>query len=83
MRHYPALKVGASGYVYPALGAMGLGAVNEMVEFTAVLIVPDTNVGGYSNTALDLVFNAIGAVSAMLLNILARGLEPSPSSDGN
>ena len=41
--------------------------LNEMIEFSAVLMVPDTNVGGYYNTALDLVFNALGAVIAMVL----------------
>jgi hypothetical protein len=32
-----------------------------------VLLVPNTNVGGYFNTALDLVFNALGTVSAMVI----------------
>jgi uncharacterized membrane protein YjdF len=54
-------------YIFSALASMGLGAVNEIVEFTAVLLVPNTNVGGYFNTALDLVFNAAGAVSAMAI----------------
>ena len=64
-RHYPALAGTKTILVYPALGAMGLGAINEIVEFIAVLSVPETNVGGYLNTALDLVFNAVGAVVAM------------------
>jgi hypothetical protein len=50
---------------------MGLGAVNEIIEFIAVLSVPDTNVGGYYNTALDLVFNGAGAVIAMVIVALA------------
>ena len=50
----------------------GLGAVNEIIEFIAVLSVPDTNVGGYLNTALDLVFNAAGAVIAMILVAVTR-----------
>lgn len=66
-RHYPVLEGSWTIYVYPVLGAMGLGAVNEMIEFVAVLSVPETNVGGYLNTALDLVFNALGAVIAMFL----------------
>lgn len=44
-----------------ALMGIGLGATNEIVEFVAVLIVPETNVGGYINTGWDLVANAIGA----------------------
>lgn len=70
VRHYPMLRGTWTISVYPALAAMGLGAVNEIIEFSAVLLVPDTNVGGYLNTALDLVFNALGAVTAVV--ILAR-----------
>ncbi len=71
-RHFPDTRGTATALVYPALGAMGLGAVNEMIEFTAVLLVPDTNVGGYTNTALDLVFNALGAVIAVTWIGLSR-----------
>lgn len=66
-RHYPATRATWTARVFPVLGAMGLGAVNEIIEFIAVLTVPDTNVGGYYNTAWDLVFNATGAVIAMVL----------------
>ena len=38
----------------------GIGALNEIVEFIAVLSVPETGVGGYENTLWDLVFNLIG-----------------------
>ena len=54
------------------IGAMGLGAVNEIIEFSAVLMLPDTNVGGYYNTALDLCFNGLGAVVAVLVIGFAR-----------
>lgn len=67
VRHFPPTRTGWTGYVFPALAAMGLGAVNEIIEFSAVLLVPDTNVGGYFNTALDLVMNALGAVVAMVV----------------
>ncbi len=43
------------------LAGMGLGALNEIVEFAAVLVFPSTGVGGYYNTGLDLVFNMLGA----------------------
>ena len=46
---------------------MGLGAANEVVEFAATKLVPETNVGGYENTGWDLVSNLIGAVAAALL----------------
>ena len=65
VRHFPGVRGTATSLVYPALASMGLGAVNEIIEFSAVLAVPDTNVGGYYNTALDLVFNATGAIVAV------------------
>ncbi len=46
---------------------LGLGAVNELVEFVAVVTIPKTNVGGYENTLWDLVFDLIGAVLAVIL----------------
>ena len=46
---------------------LGIGAFNEIVEFAATVLVPETNVGGYVNTALDLVFNLVGAVIAMFI----------------
>lgn len=67
LRHFPNTKGTVTAYFYPALASMGLGAVNEIIEFSAVLLVPDTNVGGYYNTALDLCFNAGGAILAMIL----------------
>lgn len=47
------------------MAGLGVGAFNEIVEFAATQLVPETNVGGYVNTALDLVFNGVGAVVAM------------------
>ncbi|MFI4882226.1 MAG: DUF2238 domain-containing protein [Phycisphaerales bacterium JB064] len=43
------------------LMGIGLGALNEVIEFVAVLTMPDTNVGGYTNTGWDLVSNLTGA----------------------
>lgn len=50
-----------------ALIGMGLGVINEIVEFVAVLVLPETGVGGYYNTLWDLVFNTIGAVVAGII----------------
>jgi hypothetical protein len=47
-----------------AMASTGLGALNEIIEFIVTVFVPENNVGGYVNTALDLVFNLIGAVIA-------------------
>lgn len=44
--------------------SLGLSAVNEIVEFVATVLIPETNVGGYENTAIDLVSNLLGAIGA-------------------
>ena len=44
---------------------LGAGARNEIIEFVAVLLVPETNVGGYYNSSLDLVFDLFGAILAV------------------
>jgi hypothetical protein len=46
------------------LAGMGLGAANEVIEFFVVLLVPETNVGGYENTSWDLVANVVGCTFA-------------------
>lgn len=49
------------------LCGMGIGAVNEIIEFIAVVILPETGVGGYENTLLDIISNTIGAIIAVLI----------------
>jgi uncharacterized membrane protein YjdF len=66
LRSHPQLWGSKSLFVSSFLGSMGLGALNEVIEFTAVLTLPDTNVGGYYNTGLDLIFNMAGALTATL-----------------
>lgn len=58
----------SAGILVPLLTliGMGFGALNEMLEFAAVLILKETGVGGYYNTAFDLLFNFIGALIAAL-----------------
>lgn len=46
--------------------AMGLGALNELIEFIAVISIANTNVGGYENTGWDIVSNAIGALIGLI-----------------
>lgn len=71
-KHVPAL-------VLSALAALGLGAVNEMLEFFAVLLIPDTNVGGYMNTGWDLVANTAGAViAAVICYFQLKSEKPKP-----
>lgn len=50
-----------------AAGGMGFGALNEVIEFAATQLLPNTNVGGYVNTGWDLVFNLLGSALAALL----------------
>ena len=47
------------------MAGLGAGALNEIIEFFASIIIPNTGVGGYENTVLDLVSNLIGALGAM------------------
>lgn len=46
--------------------AMGVGALNELIEFVAVLSIANTEVGGYENTGWDLVSNSVGAILALI-----------------
>ena len=50
-----------------AAAGMGFGALNEVIEFMATRILPDTNVGDYENTGWDLVFNLLGAAMAAVI----------------
>ena len=53
--------------VLSAAAGAGFGALNEVVEFIAVLTIPNTNVGGYENTGWDLVANLMGATTAAVM----------------
>jgi len=48
------------------LAATSIGAVNEMIEFAAVILFQSSGVGGYYNTAIDLVMNFIGSLLAIV-----------------
>ncbi len=43
------------------LFGMGVGALNEVVEFGISQVVEESNIGGYLNTGRDLVANLLGA----------------------
>jgi len=55
------------------MAGFGVGALNEMIEFTATVLVPETGVGGFINTSLDLVSDFIGAILAMIYIRIRRG----------
>ena len=60
---------------------VGLGALNETVEFLITLLPTDSNVGGFSNTGWDLVANTLGAGLAAWAapTLEARRLAATPS----
>ncbi len=49
------------------IGAMGLGALNEVVEFVAFVALAETGVGDVYNTGLDLIFNMLGALTGAFI----------------
>ncbi|MGA1876005.1 MAG: DUF2238 domain-containing protein [bacterium] len=69
---YHLIKPSLSGQKWIALSivivmaGLGVGALNEIIEFLATVCVPETGVGGYINTSLDLVADLIGAIMAMI-----------------
>ena len=48
--------------VVNVLAASSIGALNEIIEFVAVVALGTDGVGGYVNTAIDLVANLFGAI---------------------
>ena len=48
--------------VITILAASSLGAVNEIIEFLAFMMLGIEGVGGYINTAIDLVANLLGTI---------------------
>jgi hypothetical protein len=55
------------------MAGLGVGAINEIIEFIAVVIMPETNVGGFMNMSLDLVSDLIGACLAMIYIRIKKG----------
>jgi uncharacterized membrane protein YjdF len=66
----PLLKENLQGYVSLSvvviMAGLGVGAFNEIVEALVSAIVPSSGVGGYLNTALDLISDLLGAILAMV-----------------
>jgi hypothetical protein len=59
-----------------ALGGLGLGALNETVEFLTTVVHGGAHVGGYTNTGWDLVCNVVGATAAVY--VLGRRAPAAP-----
>ncbi|MFC1453518.1 hypothetical protein ACFLSJ_09275 [Verrucomicrobiota bacterium] len=48
------------------MAGLGMGALNEILEFVVSICVPHSGVGGYMNTSLDLCADLIGAILGLL-----------------
>ncbi|USN99232.1 MAG: DUF2238 domain-containing protein [Phycisphaeraceae bacterium] len=68
----PDQRPGVGQALAAALVGMGLGAVNEVIEFVMTLTLPETGVGGYTNTGWDLVSNTVGSTAAALVCFVWR-----------
>jgi putative membrane protein len=58
--------------VVAMLASAGFSIINEIIEFAAVVALPETGVGGYYNTVLDLIFNFAGAAGAVVGYFLVK-----------
>ena len=58
--------------VITILAASSIGALNEIIEFAAVVLLGTDGVGGYTNTAIDLVANLLGAIVGSLYMVGRR-----------
>jgi len=67
----PLLNLNVKGWgvlsIIVVAAGLGVGAFNEVLEFIVSSAVPESNVGGYLNTSLDLVSDLIGAVLALVV----------------
>lgn len=77
---HPNVPISGTMVFLVALMGCGFGALNEIIEFIAVLALPETGVGGYENTMWDLVFNLFGSVTAAVWLWMRGRLGPKPSA---
>ncbi|HUR78819.1 MAG TPA: DUF2238 domain-containing protein [Acidimicrobiales bacterium] len=63
MRNYVTLPPRAS-FLVAWLAAMGIGALNEVIEFGITHVQTATQIGGFQNTGRDLVANMLGGATA-------------------
>jgi len=63
------------------LTGLGVGALNEIVEFITSCIVPKSGVGGYVNTSLDLVSNLLGALLALVVIRITHKNSPASKNE--
>ena len=65
------------------LAAAAAGAVNEIVEYLLTLVLPEHQVGGYDNTARDLIANLLGglAVGWWTRRRIVRAMSPHGATE--
>jgi len=63
----PELKTWTAVSVIVFAAGLGAAALNEIIEFVTSCIVPESGVGGYLNSSLDLVADFIGALLALII----------------
>jgi hypothetical protein len=59
LQHFVALSI------VVIMAGLGVGAFNEIVEVLVSAVIPSSGVGGYLNTALDLIADLVGSLLAM------------------
>ena len=72
----PDLKTWGALSIIVVASGLGVGALNEIMEFLTSSVVPRSRVGGYLNTALDLVADLIGAILALIIIRLKNKTAP-------
>ena len=68
-----------SQIVLCVLAGLGIGGINETIEFLATIAHAGAGVGGYTNTGWDLVSNLFGAVGAAVVIVRAHDRAPARS----
>jgi hypothetical protein len=61
------------------LAGLGVGGINETIEFLATIAHAGAGVGGYTNTGWDLVSNLLGATAAGAVIVRAHDRAPARS----
>jgi hypothetical protein len=77
-----ALSGRGSPVAVTVLAALGLGAVNEAVEFVATLVHGGSHVGEYTNTGWDLVTNTVaGLLAGVVIDRRRRHVDRQVDAD--
>lgn len=58
-------QIGPGLAIVLVMAGLGVGGLNEIIEFGVVIVTPVSGVGDYTNIALDLVSDFLGAIAAV------------------